>query len=121
MKRTALCSLIAITIAIASAPVCFAQSDNFIDGNDTGWTRYDPLGTVAVGPQRTYFFSNGTYLIRASRNSLIPASAGPARAGSYRATNSTDFYVTADIVNWDESMDQAIGLLARMTQLGLGT
>lgn len=121
MSRTTLCSLLAITIATLGAAVCFGQSDDFNDNDDAGWTRYDPLGTVGLGPQGVYTFSNGTYRIQATRNSLIPAAAGPARAGSYRTNDYGDFYLSADIVNWDESLDQAIGLLARMTQLGLGT
>lgn len=110
-----------VSTIIVLAPACLAQSDDFNDNNDTGWTKYDPLGTVGLGPQGRWSFSNGTYRIQASRNPAIPASAGPARAGSYRTNDYTDFYMSADIVNWDESMDQAIGFLARMTQLGLGT
>jgi hypothetical protein len=121
MKRTAFRTFLLVSTIIVVAPACLAQSDNFDDNNDAGWTRYDPLGTVGLGAQGRWSFSNGTYRIQASRNPLIPASAGPARAGSYRTNDYTDFYMCADIVNWDESMDQAIGFLARMTQLGLGT
>lgn len=121
MKRAALGTFFLLGAAIALTPACLGQSDDFDDGNDTGWTRYDPLGTVGLGPQGTYTFPNGGYRIQASRNPLIPTDAGPARAGGYRPNNYTDFYISADIVNWDESLDQAIGLLARMTQLGLGT
>ena len=121
MKRTALRTFLILSTTIVLAPACLAQSDNFDDNNDTGWTRYDPLGGLGAGSQGRWSFSNGTYRIQASRNPAIPAGAGPARTGSYRTNDYTDFYMSADIVNWDESMDQAIGFLARMTQLGLGT
>src|SRR5215204_470972 len=121
MKRTALYTLIIPVAAIVLTPACFGQSDDFNDGNDTGWVRYDPLGAVGAGPQTSWSFPSGGYRIRASRNPAIPASAGPARGGSYHTNDYTDFYIAADIVNWDESLDQAIGLLARMTELGLGT
>src|SRR5213594_135293 len=122
MNRAALASLLTFSACLALTPNrAVAQADDFNDGDDTGWTKYDPLGTVGLGPQATYSFPNGGYRIQASRNPVIPASAGPARAGAYRTNEYSDFYMVADIVNWDESIDQAIGFLARMTQLGLGT
>ena len=36
-------------------------------------------------------------------------------------TNYTDFYVTVDIVNFDTNVNQAFGILARVTNIGLGT
>jgi len=97
-----------------------AQTDDFNDGDDAGWERYDPLGTLGLDAQTSYSFPNGAYRIRANRDPLL-AQAGPARGGSYRTNVYSDFYMSADIVNWDDSLDQAIGLLARMTQLGFLT
>lgn len=122
MKRAALASLLIFSACVVFIPNrAVAQADDFNDGNDTGWVRYDPLGTVGLGPMATYSFPNGGYRIQPRRHPAIPASAGPARAGAYFTNEYSDFYMTADIVNWDESMDQAIGFLARMSQLGLGT
>src|SRR5262245_35171902 len=39
-----------------------AQSDDFDDRDDNGWTRYDPISAVA-GPRASYFFTNGGYRI----------------------------------------------------------
>lgn len=120
MKRTGLPTFLVLTIATALAPVCLGQSDNFDDGNDDGWTRYDPQGTLGQGPQASYFFTNGGYRIQAHRDPAL-AQTGPARAGSYRTNEYSDFEITADIVNWDDSLNQSIGLLARMTQVGFLT
>jgi len=113
--------MIALLLAIFGRPdISRAQSDDFNDGNDTGWVRYDPLGTVGLGAQATNSFPNGGYRIQAFRNPAIPSQAGPARAGAYRTNVYSDFYMVADIVNWDESLDQAIGFLARISNPGLG-
>src|SRR5687767_11822062 len=92
MKRTALLFL-APAIILSTLLPAVAQRDNFDDGDDMGWIKYDPLGTVGLGPQATYSFPNGGYRIQASRNTLIPAAAGPARAGSYRPDVYSDFYM----------------------------
>jgi hypothetical protein len=97
-----------------------AQTDNFNDGDDVGWVRYDPLGGLGLDAQTSWTFPDGAYRIRCNRDPLL-AQAGPARGGAYRTNVYSDFYISADIVNWDDSMDQAIGLLARMTQLGFLT
>src|SRR6185503_3825494 len=98
-----------------------AQSDDFNDGNDTGWTRYDPLGGLGAGAQATYTFPNRGYRIQATRFPAFPAAVGPARAGSVREDVSyTDFYVAVDVVDWDNSVRQAFGILARVNTPGLG-
>src|SRR5437899_12480833 len=71
-----------------------AQSDDFNDGNDNGWTRYDPLGDLGAGPQATFSFPNGAYRIQATKNPLFPSAVGVARAGSLREdVTYTNFYV----------------------------
>jgi len=96
-----------------------AQSDDFNDGNDAGWTHYDPLAGVGAPGQWT--FPGGAYRIRAAV-SPAPGTAGPSRAGSLRLDQSyTDFRATVDLATFDNSHDQAIGLFARATQPGLGT
>src|SRR5258706_4791917 len=47
---------------------------------------------------------------------------GPGRAGSLRPEQYGDnFYVAVDIVNWDDTLPQAAGILARVKDAGLGT
>jgi hypothetical protein len=82
--------------------------------------RYDPISAVA-GPQATYSFPNGGYRIQ-TRPSPDPAHVGPGRAGSLRMdVNYTSFYVSVDIVDWNENVNQAFGIIARVRQPGLGT
>ena len=114
-----------VVFAILGVPSLMrAQSDDFNDGNDTGWTHYDPLGLVGAGPQASFTFPNGGYRIHATRNSLIPAAAGGARAGSTRENVIyTNFYISVDLLAWDSTVnpDHAVGILARITNPGLGT
>ena len=96
-----------------------AQSDNFNDGNDNGWTRYDPIGTVVPGFAK-YEVVNGAYRIS------VPVSPnpafGPARAGAVRDdVTYSDFFVSVDVVNWNENVDQAFGILASVKEPGLGS
>lgn len=105
---------------LAAAPVALAQSDDFNDGNDTGWERYDPIGSV-LGPQATWSFPGGNTYRLQTAISPLPGTVGPGRAASLRPEIYTDFYVSMDLVNWNNSLDQAIGLLARVNDAGLGT
>lgn len=92
--------------------------DDFDGGNDSGWTRFNPLGNAI------YSFPGGnSYRIQAPI-SPDPGTFGPARAGAYRADEiSGDFHVTVDLLDWDNSSDthQAIGIFARASQIGPGT
>src|SRR5882762_2900959 len=98
-------------IAISS----FAVDDDFNDGVDDGWTRYDPIG------KGSWTLLNGTYRIQSSP-SASPSTVGPGRAGSIRTTESyAQFYVAVDIVTWDNSLDQIFGLITRVGTPGLGT
>src|ERR1043166_4305869 len=85
-------SLLALSLMVLPCSLK-AQSDDFNDGNDNGWTRYDPLGGLGLGAQATYTFPNGGYRIQAMSNPAFPSAVGPARAGSVRQDVSyTDFY-----------------------------
>ena len=107
---------------LLAAPPLHAQFDDFADGNDAGWTRYDPLGGLGAGPIAHFSFPNGGYRIR-SAESPNPALAGPSRAGSLRLdTIYTGFCVTVDVIDWDPLLEQSFGLLARVQpNPGLGT
>ena len=107
---------------LLAAPNLWAQIvDDFNDDNDAGWTRYDPIGSHPQVPdQAIYTLINGTYRIQ------VPASPneafGPARAGSVRTDVSyTNFFVSVDLIDWNENVDQAFGIIARVQDPGLGT
>ncbi len=106
---------------VLTASHLFAQSDNFDDNNDAGWTRYDPIGSHPQIPdQATFTLSNGTYRIQ-TPPSPLPGTVGPARAGSLRTeVTYTDFFISVDIVDWDDTTDQSFGMLARIKEPGLG-
>jgi hypothetical protein len=110
-----------VCLLFLAAPHLTAQTDDFDDGNDQGWSRFDPLGGLGAGPRAVFSFPDGGYRIQAL-TSPSPSSAGPARAGSLRgdATYSS-FYAAVDLVNWDDTVDQSIGLLGRIQpNWGLG-
>ena len=93
--------------------------DDFNDRDDAGWTRYDPLGSIGY-PPATFTFPSGGYEIASDPPPNFTY--GPARAGSFREDlTCTDFSVSADLVDWDNSQAQVIGLFARAGALGIGT
>ncbi len=93
--------------------------DDFHTGTDTGWTHLEPL--APFGAAGNFTFPNGGYRIQAA-TSPNPGSLGSARAGSLRLDQATDnFGVTCDLVNWDNSLNQSIGLLGRVSAPGFGT
>ena len=92
-------------------------SDNFDDGNDNGWSHYDPL--APFGLSASYTVVNGAYRVRTPY--VTGMSANPGRAGTLRPEIYSDFYVAVDIVNWDNTLPQSAGLLARIRNAGLQT
>lgn len=98
--------------------------DDFSDGNDTAnpaWQHYDPIGGVTA-PPATFTFPDGHYRITAPAQQAPDCDAGPARAGSFISnTDYGDFYVSADLVDFDDTVRQAFGIAARITTPGLGT
>ena len=87
---------------------CPAQTDDFNDNNDGGWTRFNPL-TIA-----SYSAAGGAYRI-SSPASPDPDNFGAARAASLRQdVVYADFCVMVDIVAYDEFLPQAMGIMARI-------
>lgn len=106
---------------LVCAPEILAQRDDFFDGDDSGWERYDPFVEAGVGAQVTFDASTGAYRI-ASPASPSPAQLGPARAAAFRSDVYTDFCVAVDVPAYDLSLGQAFGILARVQPgYGLGS
>lgn len=104
----------AASFLILSLGVQAAIVDNFNDGNDLGWVRYNPVG---VG---TYSFPDGGYRVQAS--AALNPDTGEGRAGSIRAEESfSAFRVSVDVVDFDVTLLQAFGSAARIGTLGIGT
>lgn len=109
------------SLALLSLPFSpiLAQSDDFNDGNDTGWTRYNPLASFGAGG--TYAISSGAYRVQAPP-SPNPELLGPSRIGSlFPAASFTRSRTEADIFGWEPTLTQSLGLFARAGDLGLGT
>ena len=112
--------VLALSAILAGSQIdLLAQSDDFNDGNDTGWLRYDPFASAGVGIA-AWGFPDGGYRIRTTARSPN-SQLGPGRAGSLRSEIYTNFYITVDIVNWDDTLPHAAGILARVQSPGLGT
>ena len=116
LSRVAL--LCALTFA-SHTTNALAEADDFDDLNDVGWTRYTPLS--GFGVPAVFSFPSGGYRIQTTAPSPNPTQLGAARVGSYRTTSYTDFYISVDIVNWNDAVPQASGILARIQTPGLGT
>jgi hypothetical protein len=118
------CLLLALACLLAGSPQLlnaqFFQSDDFNDGNDNGWTQYNPFADVGAHIVR-WEFPNGGYRIRTTAPSPMYDPLGPGRAGSLRSEIHTDFYIAVDIVNWNNTLPQSAGILARVRNAGLGT
>jgi len=111
----------ALLLGTLMAATAWAQSDDFNDGNDDGWTQYDPISQAAPGVGSWTFPNMNSYRI-SSTPSPLPGVVGPGRVGSLRTdVTYTDFFLSVDILEWDPAADQAIGFIARVTNVGLGS
>ncbi|MDO8945332.1 MAG: hypothetical protein Q7U75_19275, partial [Desulfobacterales bacterium] len=105
------------TVFLASSTL--AQTDNFDDNNDTGWTRMSPL--EPYGAPAAFTVAGGQYRLQAPASPL-PGTVGPGRAGSLiNGDGLGAFRISVDLVTWDDSLDQVFGILARVAEPGLGT
>ena len=110
-------------VALAVLPsLSQAQIDDFDDGNDDNWTRFAPLAAV-LGTPSEYSFpetSNGGRAFRFQSPAPPVPDAGPARTFVHRAESYADFDAAIDIIDWNNEVNQAFGLLFRATDIGLG-
>ena len=112
MKRATFYMLVALagTSVVTST---HAQTDDFNDGNDANWLRYDPVG---VG---TWSFPSGGYRLQAASTGNAQ---NPGRAGSVRTdVTYTNFFMWVDVTNWNDNVSQSSGLLARIGDPGFLT
>jgi len=116
-RRTLHTALAACLVGFALPNSAWTQTDDFADGNDDGWTHYDPLKGVG-GTPATFEVASGAYRIHAPPTPN-PAY-GPARAGVYRPEIYTDFTVAVDVLSRDNANQNQFGVAGRLNQLGLG-
>ena len=99
-------------------------ADDFDDGNDSGWTTYDPIGEFFPASAATFTVPSGGYRIAAPASPAPDplTGIGPARAASYRPDATyTNFSTATDVVDWDNDTNQLFGLFARSSNYGAGT
>ena len=113
----------AILFGLFAAHAAQAQSftDNFNDGNDADWTRYNVLQPFGLGA--TFTFPGGnSYRIDTPGNYVAPQLGG-GRAGSIVTSSSSgfnDFRITHDVTDWNDGREYVFGPIARTTTPGLG-
>ncbi len=90
-----------------------SQTDDFNDGNDSGWTRQDTIGLITDTSFASFGFPNGGYRISAP-GSPAPALIGPSRAASFRQDVSYDgkIFLSVDLRISDPFLQQSVGMLA---------
>ncbi|MEZ5329088.1 MAG: hypothetical protein R3F19_28920 [Verrucomicrobiales bacterium] len=116
MKKLPLLIMAATVFALQTAA---GFTDNFDDGNDDGWVVFDPLGSAGIAAPAKVTFPGGGYRLEGN----VPAipDGGPARVFTFLQDEElADFYVSVDLVDWDDSIDQAVGLIGRAGNVGLG-
>lgn len=112
----------AALLAAVLTPAALAESDDFNDGNDAGWSRLD-LNGVFGAELSTYTFPDDGHGGKAYRlqSKAPPAlAAGPARAFGYRSTVYSRLVATVDVLDWLTGSDQAWGFLFHANNIGLG-
>jgi hypothetical protein len=118
--------MVALLLLVGGARIAKAQSDDFNDGNDSGWTRYDPGSqlTFAGAPFNVpgvYSFPSGGYRLQGNAFP-VAFDAGPARVGSYwDNVIFTNGQMGIDLVSWDSSLETAFGFILRVSNVGLGS
>ena len=108
-----------LSLALCSSGYC--QVFDFDEGNDEGWERLDPLHEAEAAPAGKFTFPDGAYRLEKIASPL-PEEIGASRLGSLRPdiTQTQEFQLSVDVVDWDDSLDQNIGLLALINEAGLG-
>jgi hypothetical protein len=121
-QTTPLRTVLATLLAAGLVPCALAESDDFNDGDDTGWTRFD-LNGVLGATLSTYTFPDdpqGGKAYRLQSKAPPVAAAGPARAFAYRPAVYTRMLASVDVLDWLTGSDQAWGFLFRANTIGLG-
>ncbi|MDA7680369.1 hypothetical protein N8633_01125 [bacterium] len=98
-----------------------AQTIQFDEGTDEGWTRFSALDVVGVSSIISFpNDQSGGKAYRLQSPAPPVPDAGPARTFVYQEESHTDFYAAVDIIEWNNDVNQAFGLFFRATNIGLG-
>ncbi len=93
--------------------IAFGQTDDFNDGNDSGWTRQDSIGIILGSPFASFSFPDGGCRIAAG-DSPAPSLIGPSRAASFRQDISYTgrVFLSVDLRISNPLIQQSAGFLA---------
>jgi hypothetical protein len=103
-------------------------ADDFNDGNDTtpapAWIREDPIAEAGVPAPcytgGTFTFPGGGYKLF-SPVPCVTAAGGP-RVSALRGDRIwSDFYISVDVLSWDDTVHQLFGIAARINTPGPGS
>jgi hypothetical protein len=110
-----------LSLPLIGALSLSAQTIQFDEGTDDGWTRFSPLDVVGASSIITFPDDQaGGKAYRFQSPAPPVPDAGPARTFVYREESYTDFHAGVDIIEWNNDVNQAFGLLFRATSIGLG-
>ena len=107
-------AVVAMSLSVSSG----AESDDFSDGDDAGWTHVDPIRTYIFAttgadmPQNTFTVADGKYRLQCAPTPN-PA-LGQGRVLSLREEVYSNFHIAVDVLDWDASKTNAIALAARV-------
>lgn len=108
-----------VMAACLAAPLpARAQADDFNDGDDAGWVHVDPIQTYLLAttgmdlPQNTFTVVDGKYRLHCAPTPN-PA-LGQGRVLSLRPEVYSNFYISVDLLDWDPSVTNAVGLAGRV-------
>ena len=115
-------AVLAVLMALMVAPAALAQSDDFNDGNDVGWTHFD-LGALGLNGAEYTFPDDGAggKAYRVYAPPPVADYGAPALAITYAAPDYTRFVISADILDWATGVNQAYGIFARASDIGFPT
>ncbi|MDC0325461.1 hypothetical protein OAM01_01760 [bacterium] len=103
---------------IATAQV---QQDSFDDGNDEGWARFSALDVVGASSIFSFPESPGDgHAYRLQSPAPAVDAAGPARSFTSLPQVYSDFYAAVDVLDWNNEVNQAFGMIFRADNIGLG-
>lgn len=111
---------LAVGLAVVAMPLAVsvaAESDDFSDGDDAGWSRIDPIRTYIFAttgadmPQNTFTVADGKYRLQ-SAPTPNPA-LGQGRVLSLREEVYSNFHISTDLLDWNPAVTNAMGLIGR--------
>lgn len=109
------------SVFFALTAVAQVQMDSFDDGNDDGWDRFSPLDVVGASSIFTFpDYPGDGHGYRLQSPAPAVDAAGPARTFTNLPQVYSDFYSAVDILDWNNDVNQAFGILFRADNIGLG-